>query len=240
MAVELTYLELTAYLKGDKFYNAIQKFRMATDEELNRFCNILSCNKRYINLIDMTNNSASFFKSFNDIAELFPKEIYDDLYYSVKNRKRYDRVPSKLLYLLFKSKEEYIYPNLAISMIKRSELLQFCIEGVLLDDLTILDIIKNVWQADVLLLTGRRVKALYKNVYEVYVNKYIDKNGIIDKSFDQIALIHEKIIERAGNIDWKSIYLKEDSGLISNDTILRYLNGRCGIVKDDLDLTVID
>lgn len=239
----MTYLELTPYLKGDKFYVPEKpiksKQRIATDEEISLFCNILSINRRYANMIKVTNSATSFFKAAGDIASLFSKDIHDDLFYSMKIGNRYNGVPSKLVYLLLKARAFYIYPNLSLSMIKRTDLLYFCIEGMLANDTTVLDVVRNIWKADVLLLSYRRFKALYTDVYEVWVNQFVRTGSDKTEQFDQVAVINEKIIDKMDDIDWKNIVLYEDMGLIANNTVLRYLDGMYGIVEDDMNLTVV-
>lgn len=241
----MTYLELTPYLKGDKFYeNNKQKKvvqRLATSSEFDRFCWVLSCNKRYLSMIEVSSTPYSFFNAAKDVASLFPKEIYDDLYFGVKNGSRYDGVPSKLLYLILKSKDIYKYPNLAMSMIKRDTLLQFCEKNVLGDGITILDVIQNVWKAEVLLLSSRRVKAIYKNVYEAYVPTFVGADGsTVEGTFDQVALIHEKIIERLPSaMDWRDLWYNGVEGLICNDMPLNDYTGNYNIVKDDLNLSEV-
>lgn len=237
----MEYIALTTYLQGNKFYVSDKKVknRIATNDEVTEFCNILSVNRRYETLISITNSANSFFKAASDIAKLFPDIIHDDLFYSVKNGVRYDGVPSKLLYLILRAKDMYKYPNLSMSMIKRQDILNFCVEGILPEGLTVWDIVQNVWKSDVLPLTGRRLKAIYSGMYEVYVPTMIMPNGDKVDKFDQVAVVNSKIIDRVSDINWRTFYLKEDVGLIANNTILRYLDGMYGVVKDDLILTEV-
>lgn len=228
--LDLKYTARYNYLCGKSFVEGESKNKLATDDMLNRFIEIAKTSKAYSYYWKITESSQQFWNGCKDIKELFPSECLEDIFFTCKIGKHYEGVPSKLVYLLDKAKNNYKYPNLSVISIKASDLLEFCYEGSLLN-CTIHDVLCNVWQSDIKLLSSYRKRALFGNAVEIYVSKTVG-----DKQINRIAALPQDIADSLSDKDISSIMFDDKKGLVLGDSVVRQMSGHVGITMNDFDL----
>lgn len=224
------YLVRYPYISGKTFIYGSPKQRLATADMLNKFMEIAKISKAYSYYLKITESSQQYWSACKDIKQLFPSECLEDIFFTFKSGKHYDGVPSKLVYLLNKAKNNYKYPNLSLISISSKDLLEFCYEDSL-KDCTILDVLCNVWQSDIKVLSSYRKRAQFGNAVEIYVNKTSE-----GKIINRIAVLPQDIADLLSDKDISSITFDNKKGLMFSGGLVRQLSGHVGITMSDFDL----
>lgn len=222
----MTLLEMNAMImRSDK----VVEYPDIPDSLLSTFAEILSISPAILSAAKEIEDSAVFYKMYPDIREVIGKTFASDVFYAYKVGYVYKGVPNKLCYILKLAKESDAgldAPNLGLS--KASKLLRkyigqvYSCNGV---ELTVKDIVDNVYGKSVRLLTDGTRKVRNGSFWEVYV-----------PGIDRVLLLPSDIADSITFDDCCSLQWDPNVGVVSNGTALRFFNHRVGITTDDFDL----
>lgn len=224
------YIDRYSYIAGKKMLEGEVTNKVASNDMINEFVEVILTSQSFKFYIASTESAKQFWKSCKSVAELFPSEYREDLFFTAKLGKHYDGVNSKLVYMLQKAKSQFKFPNLALSSIKFSDLAEFCIEGALAD-CSIYDVICNIWGVDVKILSPYRRRAKIGDCVEIYIQE--DSNM---KIIDRVAVISDSISSCINDNELSSIIYDVKKGLCIGDFLLRQMAGKCGVTRHDFDL----
>ena len=225
----MTLLELNKLIDG-KWAKDVEArksvIKTATPEQFKTFRKYLAINDAYRDLITKTDSSTEFFESCPLLLSAVDEDVAEDLFYAMKLGFMYNDVPSRLVYYLQKAMRMAESPNLAISMLSGSEMKKYLRPGAIASDITVKQILTNLFGCEFKLLTTATRKVRFNDWYEVYVN-----------NTDRVVLLPEDIAEAVDSReDLKNVNFKENVGVCVYDMPLRTFGNRLGITTDDYDL----
>ena len=228
----MTLIELNKIVEGNYAEEMTeaskQKYRCATDQELQLFKSMLMMDAAYQNALKMTESHKEFYETYSFFRLSFPDEIKEDLFYATKLGFRYEGIPTRLVYLLRKALLTHDSPNLAISAINKMSWGRFLKRGSLPNGVTIKMIVENLLGESYDTILDYRLKVKYKRWYEVYVS-----------NVDRIALLPEEIAQQIEETDIRSIMYTKDVGLTLYEKPLRTFGSFYGIISHEFDLRKI-
>lgn len=212
-------------INKDKKKVVIPEFGQADVDEFRR---LVHSSKSVGNSFDTSDDSTSFFAVYSDVKKCVGKDVAEELFYAAKLGFFYPGIPSRLAYILNRMTREYGVATVNESLSRCVKLLSPYVgdlyesNGV---EVSLKDVIENFVGGPIKLLTSsvRKVKAT--NCYEVYV-----------PNVERVALLPGDIANSLPYAECAKITFDRNQGLVIGDLVLRTMNNRLGITKDDFDL----
>lgn len=201
-----------------------------SQNDCDTFRRLVGSSKTVENVYNMTDDANSFFSMFPDIKKMFGDGVCVEVFYACKLKFVYDGVPSKLVYIVSKMLSECGNCNINTALNRTTSLLRPYVDHIYKVDgkeYTLKDVIENMTGFSIKLLTSsvRKVKSV--NCFEVYV-----------PNVERVALLPPDIAKLLPYSECAKIRYDRELGLVvGDDTVVRCLNGRLGITRDDFDLT---
>ena len=200
-----------------------------TQDMCDRFRRLVASSNSVQNMYNNIEDANAFFMMYPDIKKIFGAGVCVEIFYVCKQKYVYDGVPAKLVYILNKTFNEggLVHVNAALN--RATALLKPYVNDVYVVDgmaVTVKDVIENIVGRSVKLLTSsvRKVKAT--DCYEVYV-----------PNAERVALLPMDIANMLPYAECEKIRFTKEKGLvIGDDVIVRCLNNRLGITRDEFDL----
>lgn len=222
----MTLLEMNAAItRADK----VVEYPEIPNDLLTTFAEILSISPAILSAAKEIEDSSVFYKMYPDIREVVGKTFASDVFYAYKVGYVYKGVPNKLCYILKLAKESEAgvdAPNFGLSkvskLLKKYAGQKYVCNGA---ELTVKDIMDNIYGKSVRLLTDGTRKTMNGTFWEVYVPEV-----------DRVLLLPDDIGKVLTFDDCCSLQWDPDVGVISNGKALRFFNNRVGITTDDFDL----
>lgn len=201
---------------------------VVTQEEVKEFINIFSVNDYIRDVFNQTENYIQFYDIFPWFKKVFPAVKAKELFYAAKCEMIYEGVPPTVVFLLKRALAnfEYTYVNLAISRIERKMLSPYMKVGALSGDITFKDVIENIIGKSCKLITDASPCIDVNGVSELYVT-----------NIDAVALVPTDMLGGITSLeDFQSVEYDKAVGLKLKGQLIRTMNGKVGITKNDLDL----
>ncbi len=199
-----------------------------TQEEVNEFRRIIAVNAQVKALYNTCEDSKAFLEVCPWLKRIYGLDKYTELFYASKLKAYYKGVPCKLTYILNRLFDEFGNQHINTTVAIGVKLLTpyvndiYNIDG---QEATLKDLIDNYAGHIVKLLTKTVRKVKSADCYELYVN-----------NVDRVALIPNDIANMLPYDMCAKLSYEKMKGLFIDDLILRTLNDRLGVTKDDFDL----
>lgn len=200
--------------------------RCATKEEKAIFKSLLAVDNVYSSGFEETESYIEFFETFSVFRDLLPKEVREDVFYSVKLGYSFTDIPARLVYIIKKAISEYDSPNLALINVNINTWGRFLKKGTLPEGVTIKTVVENVLGHEYTAISSFNRKAKYRDWYEIYV-----------ENIDTVILVPEPIANLIDSLDdLKHLEYIQDKGICLYEKPIRVLSNYIGLTKSDLDL----
>lgn len=200
----------------------------ATQEKCDLFRRLVESSKTATNMFNSLEDANAFFAIFPDLRKILGTGVCVEVFYACKLKYAYDGVPARLVYILNKAftHGSQVHVNATLNTV--TALLKPYVNDVYTvngETATVKDIIENVLGRSVKLLTSsvRKVKAT--DCFEVYV-----------PNVERVALLPPDIANMLPVAECEKIRFDREKGLVIDNVIIRTLNNRLGITRDDFDL----
>lgn len=200
-----------------------------TQEECDAFRQLTAASHAMGDLYGQIDDSTAFYKAYGQVAKIFGRSA-EDLFYACKMGYFYEGIPARLSYILRKAFAEAGATHHVNDTLNRCyHLLERYLDDIYEvdgEEFTLKDVIDNFAGAPVKLLTSsvRKVKTI--DCSEVYV-----------PNVARVALLPSDIANMLPYAECEKISFSKDMGLmIGEDIVVRCLNERIGVTRDDFDL----
>lgn len=227
------YIDRYKVMSGKEMVETDVLYKNAPNDAIQDAIKLLTINQSYLRATKLTESAAMFYLACPDIKELIPEEFREDIFYSIRLGYKMKGVPSKLVVLLQKAKEIWEYPNVALSTISFSEIA--CFSSSLENNLTLTDVVNNIWKSDVKIMSPYRKKVDHSTYTEMYVENKKQASSSTSL-FDTVVIVPKDVSDLIGDADIANVFYNEEKGLMLNDIVLRTMNGRFGITVSDIDM----
>lgn len=169
-AKDLTIAEMAPYIEGKKFLESKGTFEKRCDREtFEKFVKDINTLPTAAQMIQAIVSHTVFFECFEDLAVIYPKNLWCDLFYTAKNGVYYDNVPGILVDAVMQSYEKYKCCNLIVKTIPIGVLNNAFTEGYLTNGVTLSDVIRTLCHFNYMPLTNTKRKVKYTQHSEVYM-----------------------------------------------------------------------
>lgn len=220
----MTILEQSPYILGiEHTRTSVSPMRIDT-ELFNEIANMV---ERSYSAKDNLNNTVTpkkFFEVEEDIAYYVPRELQEDMFYSLKNGYLVDEAPAKVIFYMKEAYSKYSLPNLIFKQISDKDLQVFFQSNYLSPGFTYRDVICSLFNSDYTPLSDRERVVRYSDFSEVYISRT-----------DMVAAIPNQIVDKLSRSDIHKIDV-DKNGLNIDGTYLRTLGGLYGASNSIYDL----
>lgn len=179
-------------------------------------------------MYDSIEESSAFLTMYPGIRKIYGQDTATELFYACKLGFHYPGVPCRLVYILNKLFKEFGVVHVNDSLSRAVKLISPFVDDLYESngvEVTVKDVVENFVGAPIKLLTSsvRKVKAT--DCSEVYV-----------PNVERVALLPADIANVLPYAECAKILFDRDKGLVIGDVIVRCMNNRLGVTKDDFDL----
>jgi hypothetical protein len=179
---------------------------------------------RNLQLLDV---HSAFYKMEPDMAHEIPKEMREEVFYSLKLDYLSPILPAKAIFLITKCYDRYGSLNLIPKVVPESNLAEMFTEGYVAEGYSLRDAICSLFDE------------LYKplNVGDLAVPNR-DNWDVYIEDTDMVAIVPQPIKDKLSNDDIKRLKVV-GKDIVLGDTPIRYLSNYIGAVNSTYDLSTI-
>ena len=201
---------------------------VVTQELCDEFRRLVNASRILENYYTTLEDSTAFLTTYPSIKEIYGTGLATELFYASKLNFFYPGVPSKLSYVLNKIFKVCGVVHVNDALCRGVKLVQPFVNDVYEvngEEVTVKDVIENFVGGPIKLLTSsvRKVKAA--DCYEVFV-----------PNAERVALLPGDIANVLPYAECEKIEFDKQRGLVIGDVIIRCMNNRIGVTRDDFDL----
>lgn len=199
-----------------------------TQELVDEFRRLINACKSALNAYNTVEDSGVFLTMYSGMKKIYGLDMATELFYASKLGFLYPGVPSKLVYILNKMVKDYGVVHVNDSLSRCVKLLSPFVGDVYTSgdtEVTVKDLIENFVGVPIKLLTSSVRKVKSTDCYEVYV-----------PNVERVALLPNDIANMLPYSECAKITFEKDKGLVIGDIVVRTMNNRLGVTKDDFDL----
>ncbi len=218
--------ELEPYLLGQKFSGPDRKVARLNEHKLKEFLTTLEGDPIAEQCFETFDFYGDFYAAMEDHKVLFPKELWEELFYGAKlGGEVYRAIPSFCVYMIKKAWEAVDgIPNLIPKVLPKVCLKMFLSQNYCLGGITFVEVVKNVCCPEYNPLSLHRLKNKVGDFTEIYV-----------PSTDMVAALPNDIANMLTDDGIMKIE-KSPNGLMTGKTLLRTMCNRYGAVNSTYDL----
>ncbi len=199
-----------------------------TQNDIDEFVQLMHSSRSLLNMYQTTEEFGDFIKVYPSIKKVYSIDLAEELFYASKLHYQYNGVPTKLVYIITKMFSTFGHNHVNDALSRSIKYLAPYLDDTYLVDgkeVTLKDVIEFFAKSQIKLLTSSVPKVKSLDCYEVYV-----------PDADRVALLPNDIASKLPYADCEKIVFDKQKGLVIEDIIVRTMNGRLGITKDDFDL----
>lgn len=199
-----------------------------TQELCDEYRRLMNASKSLLHVYETVEDATAFYVMYPSITKIYGSHLANELFYASKLSFLYPGVPCKLSYILNKIFKEcgVVHVNDALS--RGVKLVQPFVNDTYQcngDEITVKDVIEN--------FVGGPVKLLTSSVRKV---KAADCSEVFVPNVERVALLPADIANVLPYAECEKIEFDKQKGLVIGDVIVRCMNNRLGVTKDDFDL----
>lgn len=223
----MTLVEFNDKLLVNKDHHPITIVQF-TQNDIDEFRRLIAVNPIVKNCYDSCEDSNAFLEFAPWLKTIYGKDLYTELFYAAKMTSYYKGIPCRLIYILNTMFSKFGTQHLNDTLSRGYKYLIpylnyiFDVDG---QEVTLKGLIDNYAGRVTKLLTKTVRKVKSADCYEVYVN-----------GEDRVALIPNDIANTLPYDMCAKLAFAKSRGLYIDDIIIRTMNGRIGVTKDDFDL----
>lgn len=220
--------EAADYILGRKFMEGKRKQFRGTSEVLElgrKLVDIYPTMSKNLNLLE---SDTIFYKMEPDVFEKVPKEMREELFYSMKLNQLSSIVPAKTLYFLDKCYKLYGSMNLLPRVIPASYLKQMFTEGHLAEGYNLRDVICSLYDEKYKPISDGDLVVPNRDNWDIYIEET-----------DMVAIIPTEIKEKLTYDDIKRLQIKNKQ-IVLGELPIRFLSDKhIGATNSIYDLSTI-
>ncbi|MDR1523269.1 MAG: hypothetical protein LBS29_04895 [Endomicrobium sp.] len=217
-------VDYAIYVIGGKFIQEENHPFRATQEDFNKWVDMINCDEVAKAILYRTEVSKQFFDFNIDFKGLIPRNEREEMFYSLKNGFYSPYVPAKCIFYVKKAYDLYRICNLIVKLIPEDVLLPMFCKGYFVNNFYLIDVIRTFCDENYEPVS----KSNLINKYEEYSEVYVWKT-------DMIACIPTKISKRLNYHNVMDLDVDEQ-GLKLRNIYLKFMEGYIGVCNSTYDL----
>lgn len=217
-------VDLEDYMDGKKFSRIVNAPYRASEDDFNRWVDIMRVNEMADRFIKLTESVTQFFAIERDIAELVPKKEREEMFFSMRNGLASPCIPAKCIYYIKKAYDKYKICNLITKLIPERELNVMLSKNYIGGGFTLADVIRQFCDEHYNPVSNHNLSVDFGEFHEVYI-----------PDTDMIAAIPSKIASGLSHEDICNIHL-DTFGLELNGSYIGLMAGYNGACNSKYDL----